>query len=147
MKNGGIVHSQTQKQEVPVRKILLVEDDENTSQLMCEILRSAYEVLCCKTPFYAISALAYFEADLIITDVALPSADRVDGIDVYEIIADGFSNLQIPMIVVSGIWDEKVRRRAMNAGAKAYIPKPFEPEDLLASVHSALSPKPSIKQI
>ncbi len=127
-------------------KILLIEDDNPVSQLMCEILKErGYEVLCCKTPFYAISSLAWFKADLIITDIVLPSNDSVDGIDVYEIIRAGADNPRIAMIVVSGIRDERVKKKAMEAGAKAYLSKPFEPEDLLECVEDALSGRMSLK--
>jgi CheY-like chemotaxis protein len=118
------------------KKILVVEDDELTAKLMRQILEAeGHEVLVCETPFYAISALVRFRPDMIVMDILLSSAG-VDGIDVYEIIKNDFGRetKKLPMIIVSGQRDDQIKQRALKAGAKSYLEKPFEPEELLATV-------------
>ena len=46
---------------------------------------------------------------------------------------------ELPLIFISGHYDDDIRRRALAGGAFALIDKPFDPDDLLASIHRATS--------
>jgi FixJ family two-component response regulator len=48
------------------------------------------------------------------------------------------SRSRIPVVVVTGFPDDRLRERALSAGAVCFLGKPFDTGDLLTCIHSAL---------
>jgi FixJ family two-component response regulator len=70
----------------------------------------------------------------LIVDVQLPG---MTGLELHEnLVASGRT---IPTIVVTAFPDERDRARALRAGVSFYLPKPFEPDELIACVRAALA--------
>lgn len=50
-----------------------------------------------------------------------------------------FDRPQLPVIFISGHYDDEIRRKALEGGAIAFMYKPFDPGDLLAAVTRGMS--------
>jgi two-component system KDP operon response regulator KdpE len=113
-------------------KILIVEDDADV-RLGYQILLRAngYETFFAADSITAISEARKHMPDLIILDLGLPAGD---GFIVMERL-HGPINMDlahIPVIVVSGRDLRGNKERALKAGAKAFLQKPWDDEELLA---------------
>lgn len=69
--------------------------------------------------------------DVILLDVNMPG---MNGVDFCQVLADDPALSSIPVIMLSGVEDEATRQRALAAGAKVYLTKPFNPMYLLELV-------------
>lgn len=123
------------------KKILIVEDDRDIASLMQAIFEGEgeYSTQICTSVADALTAVERFLPDLVVMDVDLKEA--VDGIELYEWLKKIFrkNTAQMPMMIVSAMSGPEYKRRAEEAGARDYILKPFEPEDLLQATRRALS--------
>jgi response regulator NasT len=80
----------------------------------------------------AIALATEHDPDLVVMDVKMP---RLDGISAAEKIAE----LKIPVVLLTAFSDAELVARAAEAGAMAYVTKPFKPSDLLPAIQIALS--------
>jgi len=80
----------------------------------------------------AIALATEHEPDLVVMDVKMP---RLDGISAAQKIAE----LKIPVVLLTAFSDSELVARAAEAGAMAYVTKPFKPTDLLPAIQIALS--------
>ncbi|BDQ00273.1 response regulator [Aquiluna sp. KACHI24] len=80
----------------------------------------------------AIALATEHDPDLVVMDVKMP---RLDGISAAEKIAE----LKIPVVLLTAFSDAELVSRAAEAGAMAYVTKPFKPSDLLPAIQIALS--------
>jgi response regulator NasT len=80
----------------------------------------------------AIALATQHEPDLVVMDVKMP---RLDGISAAQKIAE----LKIPVVLLTAFSDSELVARAAEAGAMAYVTKPFKPTDLLPAIQIALS--------
>jgi FixJ family two-component response regulator len=70
----------------------------------------------------------------LITDIRMPG---MDGIELQTRVRQ--VRPELPLIFISGHFDDENRRRAVAGGAFALIEKPFDPEALLGMIHRAMS--------
>lgn len=80
----------------------------------------------------AIKLATELEPDLVVMDIKMP---KLDGISAAEKIAE----LKIPVVLLTAFSQADLVARAAEAGAMAYVTKPFKPSDLLPAVQIALS--------
>lgn len=80
----------------------------------------------------AIKLATELEPDLVVMDIKMP---KLDGISAAEKI----SELKIPVVLLTAFSQADLVTRAAEAGAMAYVTKPFKPSDLLPAVQIALS--------
>ncbi len=80
----------------------------------------------------AVKLATEFEPDLVVMDIKMP---KLDGISAAEKI----SELKIPVVLLTAFSQADLVARAADAGAMAYVTKPFKPSDLLPAIQIALS--------
>lgn len=80
----------------------------------------------------AVALATDLEPDLVVMDVKMP---KMDGISAAEKIAA----LKIPVVLLTAFSDAELVSRAAQAGAMAYVTKPFNPNDLLPAIQIAIS--------
>jgi len=80
----------------------------------------------------AVSLATELEPDLVVMDIKMP---KLDGISAAEKIAA----LKIPVVLLTAFSDGELVSRAAQAGAMAYVTKPFNPTDLLPAIQIAIS--------
>jgi CheY-like chemotaxis protein len=101
--------------------IVVVEDNENTNQLLRDWLRLTYRV----TPFLdAETTLSQIDLDQVpdafVIDYKLPA---MDGLALKKQLGSQFPAAKYVMI--SGIFDDELQKQAMESGFHALLPKPF----------------------
>jgi len=119
--------------------ISIVDDDESVRKAMRGMVESfgfAVFTFASGAEFLASDRLR--DSACVILDVRMPG---MNGLELQNrLIASGHS---IPTILLTAFPDEKVRDRAMKAGAIAFLSKPCDRDDLLAHIHAALASRTS----
>jgi two-component system OmpR family response regulator len=116
-----------------MQRILLVDDDEQLGQLLHSYFKG-FSIDCqnAVTPTDAYARLESEAFDLIILDVMLPEQD---GFDVCKQIR---KTSDIPIVMLTARGEVMDRIVGLEIGADDYLPKPFEPRELLARTQSIL---------
>ena len=118
-------------------KILIVEDDQDTQRLIKVRLESnGYETAFASDAITAITVAREERPDLILLDFGLPGGD---GVVVLERLKTFPALAHIPVIVVSAREPSTTGERALVAGARAYVQKPIDNEELLGEIRKALN--------
>lgn len=115
--------------------ILVVEDDNNINALLSRILKDAgHEVISAYSGTEALLQYKGSKPDLILLDIMLPG---ITGADVLKKLRGEYAS-DVPVIILSAMngLDDKVS--LLDIGADDYIVKPFEPQEVLARIRSAL---------
>lgn len=114
-----------------MKRILLIEDDVEFAQILTEFLQQhAFEVFHEEDPFLAVSRAKIDPFDLVILDLTLP------GLDGLEVCADIVAKTKVPIIISSARSDISDKIKALELGADDYLPKPYDPRELLARISS-----------
>lgn len=118
------------------KKVLIVEDDADV-RLGYHILLKAnyYDTFLAVDGVSVISEARKHEPDLIILDIGLPSGDGFIVLDWLR--ANAYLSV-IPVIVVSARDYRGNKERALKAGARAYVQKPWNDNELLALISQLL---------
>lgn len=117
--------------------VLLVEDSRAVRAYVSSILESAgdYEVHEVDNGFEALRALPRLDYALIVTDVNMPD---INGIELTRFVRKNPKFANTPIIVISTDASHPDTKRALRAGADAFLPKPFSAQqflETLARVH------------
>jgi two-component system, OmpR family, phosphate regulon response regulator OmpR len=117
--------------------ILMIEDDRRLAEMVADYLRqSGYRVSHAADGAHGLAALRREAADLVLLDLMLPDGD---GLDVFRRIrALSGPAAQTPVIMLTAKGDPLDRVVGLEIGAEDYVPKPFEPRELLARVRVVL---------
>jgi len=119
--------------DVESAKLLVVDDDPEIRELAQAYLSQQGFVVDCVDSGESMEAyLKENSADLIILDLMLPGEQ---GLDVARRLK---SESDIPIIIVSAQGDDIDRIVGLEVGADDYVPKPFNPRELLARVRAVL---------
>lgn len=114
-------------------KILLIEDDLEISDLLGQYLeRFGMEVIAYAHPQSALNSLSIESYDLVLLDLTLPD---IDGLEVCRMLRE---RSDIPIIISSARSDLGDKVIALELGADDYLPKPYEPRELVARIQSLL---------
>jgi DNA-binding response OmpR family regulator len=118
------------------KKILIVEDDDDV-RLGYHVLLKAnhYDTFLAADAVSAVSEALKHRPDLIILDLGLPAGD---GFIVLERFRANTYLFVIPVIVVSARDVHGNKERALKAGARAYLQKPWNDNELLAIIGKLL---------
>ena len=117
----------------PKKRILCVEDDKDTCELL-SILFSEYEVVFAGSLREAFSLLESKHFDLYVLDNWLPDGS---GIEVCRRIHE--LKPHVPIIFTSAVGQNSEIKKALAAGAREYLVKPYEPEKLQKIVKELLA--------
>ncbi|MBA5637827.1 response regulator transcription factor [Duganella sp. LX20W] len=116
-----------------IDRILLVEDDPRLSEMLTEYLGQAgFRVRAAATGADALAQLAAAPADAVVLDLMLPD---MDGLDVCRQLR---THSDIPVLMLTARGDAVDRIVGLEIGADDYLPKPFEPRELLARLRAIL---------
>jgi DNA-binding response OmpR family regulator len=115
-------------------KILIVEDDADV-RLGYQVLLNAhnYQTFFAADCSAALRELSTHLPDLIILDLGLPYLDGFDVLNEFDLYA-----FLAPVIVVSARDPHGNKERALKAGARAYVQKPWNDSELLAMINRLL---------
>ncbi|MFH0960139.1 MAG: HD domain-containing phosphohydrolase [Pseudomonadota bacterium] len=115
-------------------KILIVDDETEIATMVGELLSVAgYECFTANSGEAALKTLRQREFGLVVTDIMMPG---MSGIDLLIEIKKSFPNVAV--IMVTGLDDRKMAIHTLELGAYGYIIKPFNRNEILINVVSAL---------
>lgn len=116
--------------------VLIVDDDVDHAEALAHGLsKQGYQPLIARTISSAVLMTGMYRPRVIIMDVNLPDGN---GLDLCESINDDSETCEIPIIVLSGIGEADIVRRARYAGCDYYIHKPHDPKALLTLVNDSV---------
>jgi len=122
---------------MPKKRLLAVEDDARLLNAIAVCLeQEGYEVMTARSGGDALVSVAETIPDLIVSDVMLP---RGDG---YSLVKNLRSNPRtdlIPIVFLTAKDGRANRLNGIRAGVDAYLTKPFEPEELVATIKNILT--------
>lgn len=129
--------------EVPEKKIvarskktiLIVEDNSDLLMVLNNTLSRFYQVITANNGQEAIERLNETEVDVVLSDVMMPI---MDGLTMCKHIKDDINISHTPVLLLTAKNQMEDRIDCYNAGADAYISKPFEMEVLTARINSLL---------
>jgi DNA-binding response OmpR family regulator len=115
-------------------KILIVDDDFQTLELLREVLSSmGADVRCIDSPIRALDLAQREKFDGVIVDVMMP---EMDGAQLTTEIRKTALNRQTTIVGVSGSDDQKTMQSMMSAGATFFLHKPFDRANLMRRLNS-----------
>ena len=114
-------------------RLLIIDDDEKLNKLLTDYLgKMGFEVMSATLPSQGLEKLERESPDLVILDVMLP---EMDGFEVCRTIRQSST---IPVIMLTARGEVMDRVVGLEIGADDYLPKPFEPRELVARIQSVL---------
>ena len=115
------------------QKLLIIDDDVKLIELLSEYFQeNGFKVSAILEGTHALETIQAKEPDLIILDIMLPGKN---GLEVLKEIRTDFST---PVIMLTARGDDTDRIVGLELGADDYLPKPFNPRELLARIRAIL---------
>src|SRR4051812_27625373 len=112
--------------------VIAIDDDPFIRELLALHLRQAgCQVRCEADPANGIRAILQSAPDLVLLDVDMP---YINGIEVLKALKGDEQSRHFPVVMLTGHTDDDTWLRATQAGANAYITKPIERDELLATL-------------
>ena len=113
--------------------VLVVDDDSGLRESLRLILEDEYEVLDVPDGLQALDVVRSYQVDLVLLDIRMPGMDGITVLERMKALDD-----QIEVILVTAVMEVRSAVAAMKLGAFDYLTKPFEEEEVLASISRAL---------
>ena len=110
-------------------RILLVDDEERILNFLSSKLKAhGYEVFTARNGYEALEQTQAQEPDLLVLDLLMP---KMDG---FQALKELRSFSSVPVIILSAKGSDADRIRGLSLGADDYLPKPFNPDELVARI-------------
>jgi len=115
------------------KKVLIVDDDAKLRKLLREYLEGyGFRVQTLEDGSSVLETLKNKSPDIVILDIMLP---KKDGLEVLKEIRTEFD---VPVIMLTAKGEDADRIVGLELGADDYLPKPFNPRELLARIKAVL---------
>lgn len=122
-----------------MRKILVIEDNENNMYLMEFLLtKSGYSVIQAKTGTLGVQLAFEKKPDMVIMDILLPD---IDGLEATRRIRKSETAGKVPIVAVTSYAMAGDKDRVMAAGFTGYIEKPIKPETFIGEIEKYFKSK------
>ncbi len=115
------------------KRVLIVDDDRKLRELLTEYLEEfGFQVSTLSDGRRILSAIKTKTPDIIILDIMLPHKDG------FEILKEVRTVFSVPVIMLTARGEDADRIVGLELGADDYLPKPFNPRELLARIRAVL---------
>ena len=116
-----------------MHRILLLDDDTELCDLLTEYLRpEGFEILVVHDGEEGLGAALSSPVDLVLLDVMLPGKNG------FDVLRELRARSPVPVLMLTAKGDEIDRIVGLELGADDYLPKPFNPRELLARMRAVL---------
>jgi len=116
-----------------MNRVLIIDDDEELCELVSEYLTAeGFETECVHSGDKGLERAKSGEHDLAILDVMLP---KMNG---FEVLRNIREDSELPVIMLTARGEDAERISGLEGGADDYLPKPFNPRELLARLRAIL---------
>ena len=117
-----------------IAHILVVDDDEGIRSLVKKYLdENKYLVSTAKSAEDANEKIKIIKFDLIILDIMMPGKNGL------EFIQENKKSLETPIILLTAKGEANERVEGLEIGADDYLPKPFEPKELILRIQNIIN--------
>lgn len=138
LSNEGIGASGASGPSLPGLRVLLVDDDQDNLQMLSNVLKMCRaEVYLVQSAAEALAALRSYKPDVLVSDLAMPNEDGYSLISKVRALENG---KQLPAVALTSYVRVEDRERALAAGFNMFVPKPIEPDELIAAILSLIDP-------
>ena len=124
------------QKRISVKRVLVVDDDSMNLVRTRMILEKSYDVLLTESGAQALDLLKREEIDLVLLDIEMPN---MSGIETFERMRA--SSIDVPVVFLTASGEREDVLDAIKLGAKNYLKKPFNPQELLKRVAKELEGK------
>lgn len=116
-------------------RVLIVEDSDSIVRMIQALMSGrGHEVRSASTGARGLEEAFAWKPHVVLLDINLPGT--YDGLEVCEKIRAEKALEETPVIIISAMSDDEVKRRAYAVGATAYYEKPFSPTALLKEIET-----------
>ena len=116
-----------------IAHILVVDDDDGIRSLVKKYLNeNNYLITTAQNAEEAITKIKLIKFDLIILDIMMPGKNGLEFIQEYK------NKLNTPIILLTARGEAKERIEGLEIGADDYLPKPFEPKELILRIQNII---------
>ena len=126
------------------KKILVIDDNEIILKTSSMNLQSAgYQVFTALDGSEGVAAVRREKPDLVLLDITFPpdvSGVSWDGFRIMDWLHRVDESNKIPIIIISGVVEEKNKQRAAASGAVAFFPKPVNFDEMIKVIRVTLNP-------
>jgi len=117
-------------------RILCIEDQPEMASILAEGLRvSGFSAITTSTIISALEIVKLTPIDLILLDIIMPD---VNGFAFFDLLAATSPRKEIPIIVVTGCTSHEAEETAYALGARDFIRKPFDLNQVVTSISTVL---------
>lgn len=121
--------------ETGMKKILVVEDNQEFRSFMTEQLSKDFNVIQASDGEEGEASAIQNLPDIIITDIMMP---KVDGVEMCKRLKNNIQTSHIPVIILTARTSDEFMLSGYEAGADAYLSKPFKFDILLAKIRNLI---------
>ena len=118
---------------MPKRRILIADDEEGIREALGLILDGDYEVSFVTDGKQALAKLKQGRFDLAMLDLKMP---KLDGVEILKRMKR--AGVHTPVVVLTAYQSVELAKEAIHLGALDYLPKPFDQQRVLTTVHGVL---------
>lgn len=118
-------------------RILIADDEEGIRESLNLILGEHYDLDFATNGEETLAKLAQGHYALLLLDIKMP---KLDGLEVLKRLSTS-ENSRPPVLMLTAYQSVELAREAIKFGALDYLPKPFETDQILSAVRSALVPR------
>jgi signal transduction histidine kinase/ligand-binding sensor domain-containing protein/DNA-binding response OmpR family regulator len=116
-------------------KVLVIDDNDDIRDFLEEKLSPYFEVICATDGDTGIRRSMEDDPDLIICDVMMPG---LNGFELTRKLKDDFETCHIPVVLLTAYLSDEHENEGVEAGADAYITKPFSLKHLMLQINKLL---------
>lgn len=124
---------QSEEGESKKYTVLVVEDNDELIQVLCELFSPFYQVIMASNGKEGLDKAYEYKPDLIISDIMMP---EMSGTEMCLKIKNNIDLCHIPIILLTALNSVEQNIEGLNRGADDYISKPFNPRILLARANN-----------
>jgi two component transcriptional regulator, winged helix family len=113
-------------------KLLIVDDDKRLRELLAKFLKdNGFQVACAENAAVAEGMLQQETYDCMVLDVMMPGESGMEFARRMK--------LTLPILMLTALGDAEDRIKGLEAGAEDYLPKPFEPRELVLRLQKLIA--------
>jgi CheY-like chemotaxis protein len=118
-----------EQEEAAVARILVIDDEPSVRALVRDVLEAeGHEVLLAEDGFAGLRAAEALQPDCVVLDVMMPG---MDGHAVLQRLRASEGGIDLPVVMLTAAADDAQAWQAWTGGVDYFLPKPFEPLELL----------------